>query len=469
MPDTSCCKMLEETEKLLFESLSKIDNVDTSYLRDSALSLVALALLKSGRLEDAKRYASKIADDNLRSLTLRKIDIFNPKQSLLDNSFSSVDRFDNIVYLLERSPSEQILHRAVDLINEIDNPIDRDDLISKIIFQYVKNNNLRQALDLASRIEDPINRGSIMGIIAMHYIKTDRDQGKKLFWTAVDLILSAKEIIDVGDKGKFYVRDIKTTLRKIVEAEKIAIKMKQVGLGSDANMIINKLLEIVEKIEEKDYRIDALRFMLRTAFQSKIDIDLQRVVSLAQNLIEEIENEYVKSQVLKEIGLYLARSGSIEFADNLIQRSISLAKNVKEDFQRESLLKEIAMDSLKAGLMGIPVVILNIIEDKKFKIDILVELFQHYVYRGFEEKANDTIKEAIEIANSIIQPEWKARALKQIIIALGKMKRCEQMFRLLEKLRDTIEQIPNIYSQITIIADTTMQIYETLYQEIKKC
>ena len=451
---------------MLNRSRDLILSIKDSYLRDGALGVLSNAYIKINNLNVAEQIINSISDKMIRFQILRD----------LASKIASLGNIEKAINITKSIENEEYRYTALksivtalvgrgaieDAISVACSPLAsdfKDELLKVIAYRLVDTENTELISSIIDKISDPVIKASTMGILVYLYGNHgDLNSALNASRKALEILRSTRDTIYIEEEKGAYVKDIIMTIKKLISSESIAINLARANLTNESKQVIKDIINTIEKISERDYRIDALRSIIRYASQSDVLVNIDEIVTFAYSEISKTDNVFAKSQTLKEIAIYLWKSGKRDEAIRMINESIQNALLLNESFHRDALLKEIALDCIKIGNYEAVDDIISKMGSNMTQINILCEVAKLSYKRGDMERANKSINDAIEISGKIIEPIWRAKALGGILIVLAEMRRCDMILSLLEEFTKVMEQIDKDYSKATILSETASEI-----------
>ncbi len=464
--DSMCKDVLEKCLYMLDETKRIADSISMQYLKDGALGVLSNAMIKIDRLQEVESLISSISDDAIRSQILRDYacklatvgridDALNVINNIGEEEYKFIALKAVIAGLIRRGEVD----RALRVIDSLTTPSFRDELLATAAKVVASLGDIDTLSRIINEISSPTYKASAISLmISIYCAKGEIEKAVAKSNEALGALKELSDTLYMDENKRTYVKDIIAIIKKLLGIESIAISLANAGLSDESRKMINEIMNIIDNIPERDYRLDALRSLIRYASSTESKLNIEDIIEKAKAEYSSITNPYIIAQTMKEIGVYLYKSGRREEGANFLRKAVDMAVSLKESFHRDSLLREIAEDSIGAGYLEIIDKIVEELSSPSTQIKILCRMATMAYRVGDTERAYKALDGAIEISDRIVEPVWRSKSIGDILVALAELRACERVLKLLDKFIETIKTIDKNYSRATIMCEIAAEI-----------
>ena len=234
--------VIEIAEDMLRRSLDMVRRITIPNLRNDVLSVLALALAKTGRLRDLKEVLRLIDDKIVSIQTLKKIGIELARSGYYEMSLKIVEDLYRELFREDTSYSDGMNGEGTYVpTGVLDGLSIRDELLEAVALQAMKRGDLGFASKMVNSIVNPYIRVVALSELALAF----RRFGS--IGNAIRKFVEAMNIVDDLNRvavGQGRIYDLNMLSRNIVLTGTIALKIQVAGLNEWSREIMGSVIDL---------------------------------------------------------------------------------------------------------------------------------------------------------------------------------------------------------------------------------
>jgi len=432
----------EQAEKCTQLAKKRVGKIENAEQRCMAMGEMAQVWTQMGRKQEAEETVEQI--------------VIGGFARICDYCFANClcDIADEAAKVGWRDWAKSLTQKAMDIAESIADKHERGLVFHNVAKVLTKVGSLEDVKLLAETREDSWERsnawqGIVEGLIELGRYKEATEIADKIenLWHRTDiLIASAKAAAMKGDKetAKQIFERAKSAQWRLLE---IAVAQAEVGLMEEALVTAEEALAFWQK-ERQSARWIALRMIAKILAK-------QGQVENAELVVKAVKNAWEKAQALKELAFAYMSLGQKEKAEVALRQIVGLAEAMIGDgacpYDRGEFFGAIFSQALKTGWHEATDIVLS-----EFA-SVHLSLFDEF--KGIASKIaaeEGQLGKALEIAQSITDPDERAWAL--IAVARAFMKAGEK-----EQARQIVEEVW-LSEQVREVASFRCEVVKLLAQ-----
>jgi tetratricopeptide (TPR) repeat protein len=423
---------IEESTKLIEETLRTVNKISDEGEKSTALSLIAIQQAKQGKIEDSLITSRNIKDESDRSSTLTLIASELAKQgdieqssSVLEESLSTI-RLESNEFLKSKvlneivaelfkqgkiEESSKVQEESLSIARSI---IDMDhwktSSLIAIVSELANQGKIEQSLNL---LDESLK---IANVITDNYWKSS-----VLTEISVELARQGK----IEQSSKLLEESLKTaSLISDESAKSWVLKGIATELLKQGN--IEKSMKIANVINNESDKISVLKEALAELAKYEKLIEITEVLEEYLSTSHGFINDYWRSLELKEVGIELAKKGEIE-------ESLKIIRSLNSEYLKCSALRLIAAELATQGKIEDSLIIIEesiniarIINDENDRYSALTAISAELAKQG-------KIEESLSEVSGISSNYWQSSALTEIASELATQGNVKKSSKIIEE------------------------------------
>jgi len=332
-----------------------------------------------------------------------------------------------------------------------------------MVLQSINEGRMKRARGIVERIFNPYIKATLLAKIGVKYANNGRiGHSIHMFNIAMDIVKSLFRTIYV-ENGNIY--DSSILFKNMLLAETIALHMMHAGLGEWGREVIDKVIGLMERIEDGKLKANILFALIKNARNVGYDGEVQGLIDYAIDQLDKINNLYYKTQVLKEIALYYFKIGDLNKFVTYMDKTIDSALQYEAGEFRDKLLECIAIDCINSGIYGCPQHLAERITDPKIKVDILSRLSEEMLKKGHLNYGLELLERAEKLVESSIEPSYMPYVLGRIIAVLVQAGLYDRVVKLHDKFMDAVNKLEDNYNRAVVLGLAALLIIDKIHRE----
>jgi tetratricopeptide (TPR) repeat protein len=326
--------------------------------------------------------------------------------------------------------------------------------IATVVPRYLETGNVDLAAELANSVDDPFSRDRLLVAVAAKCAELDDDEyALQLVEAIEDPGSQSRGYEQVGiakaDKGQFEKAEDVAALMIHPDAILARVAIRQAAAGDE-----NAALETIGQIE---FPRDAVVSYLNIAAANIADGNSEKaieILSQAEAKAAEIEHDEERIRTLCEVGTLFVDAGDKSRAFNVFERARNDAEELDSN-RRDALLAHVAIGFLNTGSVDAADRMLDVVTDKTQIASVLLSFARDHWRKEEKDEAIEALDEAFAILRS--QHESETRNSREKFVLMGTIaaqfagfERAEQALEAAESIIDPPQQV-NALSQIAAV------------------
>jgi len=321
--------------------------------KSRALKVIALALSKQGEVQKALAIARSINHEGIKCCALTDIAISQSEQGLLKESAS-------------------LMQESLTIASGMNDYEWQGSALKEISLALSNQGRVEESLAIARDISDEFQKCIALSDISVALNKYGNSE------ESASVIQESLAIARGTWKSNDYWQESALT--------KIAITLCKQGLVDDSLAIA---LEICDYSEQ------------RNALQAiAVELCKQGQVEEALSIARGISDESDKSSALKDIAVSLSEQGKVEESESVMQESLSIARGIVH-YKRSSALNDIALALSKIGQFEESLAIAHSMSNYDWQDVLMKDIAAEMIKRGLLEKSVMVLQETLIISRGI--------------------------------------------------------------------
>jgi len=368
----------EEAVAVLEEALEVAKTIEVPWAKAEALSSIASALARAGRLEEALEVARDI------EWPWRKAEALSFVASALAQTGRTEETKAALVEALEAAEAikepwwiPRALSSIASALDQAGQPEEAEAI-------------LKEALHIQIAIIEQLSgKAGLLSFLASLLAQTGQVE---------EALQVARAIEEPDEKARALSR--------------VASSLAQTGRPEEAGAILEEAFEVARTIREPWEQAKALSSVASSLAQMG---QLEEALEVART----IEKPDEKAEALSSITSYLAQMGQIKKAGATIEEALQVAMAIEQPSEKAEALPSIASSLAQAGQPEEALEVARTIEEPWHKVRALSSIASAFAQAG-------RLDEAIDVAGAIEWPFWKAKAFPSIASALAQTGQVEK-------------------------------------------
>ncbi|MBS3028209.1 MAG: hypothetical protein HCA25_14295 [Dolichospermum sp. DET50] len=339
-----------------------------------------------------------------------------------DDSWSITKILRDLVIALIRTGR---LVKAEEILNKIRNEsFEKIEVLVKLATGLGEIEKLNEAENIIEKINNADSKFKAFLYLATTLANTK--EAKK----AEHLFSLAKKLIETADWSNVFP-ELSLTLIKSERLLDLATALARAGYKKEANLILNKVQEIADKIEDKnnEERLVILGNLAISQAQLGDKSASEALLVELKTLADGIkENNKKKAELLQYLATVLAKAGNIQQSREVFEEAMNISNVIEDAWDRTARLRTFTENLVEAGFieeafayfLKAKEAIQHIPNTNKFaKAEELRRLAIAIVKSKYLEEARKAFNEAEELAPNIEQGEYTEEVLSQWSVILA--------------------------------------------------
>ena len=327
--------------------------------------------------------------------------------------------------------------------------------LAGIASEYVQDGQLEPALQIAQTINAADTKAKAMAAIAAGYAnKKQPEKASQVFSQALAVAQAADNpniskpglLADVAleyakagqlDAPLAVVQKLEDAFIKAKSLAAIALLYSQAGQQQQANQLLSQAIESVNEIKEDYQKSEVRQEIIRNSIEAG-QPDYALLVA------QTIPDEFARSETLQQVAFQAVEKGQNEFALKIVQ-----AIDKKFVDYRNSVLQRIAIGYAKAGEYDKA---LQIAADTTYndRVRTLAAIATEYSKAGQPKRAAEIFSQSLQAANALESPDSNAQGKAAVALEYakaGQQKRATEILSQALQVAQTIKD-PSSYSYV---------------------
>ncbi|MGB7442874.1 MAG: hypothetical protein WA919_17550 [Coleofasciculaceae cyanobacterium] len=330
----------------------------------------------------------------------------------------------------QKAQASQVLSQALQVADNIwGASFIKDTVLERIAVRYAEIGDFEQGIQVAETIVGNIPQSRALGQIALKYAETGNyPQARELAQTIESKDSQAIALARIeANTGKYQAalkaaQQIEDIEHKSIILAQLAILYEKAQQLEPAMDILSHSLEAARGIEQAPNQAEQLAKIARIYLELGEREQAIEIFSLALQTAQEIETIGKKVQTLTTISTNLAQAGQKEQAESSFNQGLQIAQTFSKEENQQASLANLAIISAQIKTYNqVLEVIPTIVEESTTQVGVLREIAHNYAEAGQREQANQVLTEALQIAQSLENPEAKAQNLAHIAFEYAKI------------------------------------------------